>query len=88
MDKKLAAKSKMLKELKKSMMEEMGAPFGEKMKEMKKVTVASDSEEGLEEGLSKAQQILKKKKDFDLDEDESEESSGKAELLKKLLKNI
>jgi hypothetical protein len=85
MDKKMMAKSKMLRELKKAMMEELGAPLGEKMKDMKKVTVASDSEEGLEEGLSKAQQILQKKSEMeDMDEDEHEDDE--MSMLRKILK--
>ena len=57
-DKKMA-KMDMLKDLKKSMM--MDDDLGMKEKMMQKVTVAADSEKGLEKGLSKAQEILKKK---------------------------
>lgn len=46
---------KMKEKLKKSNMDDMD------MGEMSKVTVMSDSEEGLKEGLSKAEEILKKK---------------------------
>lgn len=55
------ARKKMLKKLKSSMNEDMYNPMKENMQ---KVTVASDSAEGLKEGLSKAQEILKKKKEM------------------------
>jgi hypothetical protein len=58
------ARTKMLKELKKAMRDDIHEPLREGMKGLKKVTVASDSEEGLEEGLSKAQKILKKKEEM------------------------
>ena len=58
------ARKKMLQELKKMMGDDMHEGMKEKMKDMQKVTVASDSKEGLEEGLSKAQEILKKRKEF------------------------
>lgn len=66
MDKK-KAKLSQLKDLSKEMRKMMGDSFGDSMQ---KVTVASDSKEGLEKGLSKAQEIMKKK---GLMEDESEE---------------
>ena len=56
------AKMSSLKNLKKSMLEDMNEGLDSKMKE--KVTVASDSKEGLEKGLDKAQEILKKRKEF------------------------
>jgi len=57
------AKIDMLKLLKKDMMSDDDLGLGEKLKKgkMQKVTVMSDSEEGLEKGMSKAQEILKKK---------------------------
>jgi len=56
------AKKMMLKKLKKSMQGEMHGKMKEGMSDkMQKVVVSSDTKEGLEEGLSKAQQILKKK---------------------------
>ena len=64
---KMEAKKKMLKELSKMMRDDY---YDEPMKGMKKVTVASDTEEGLEKGLSKAEEILKKRKDMEEDEDE------------------
>jgi len=54
-------RKKMLKELKSAMKEDMYGPMKDGLQ---KVTVASDSEEGLEEGLSKAQQILEKRKEM------------------------
>lgn len=54
------AKLGVLKDLKKEMMSDMHGGLKDKMKE--KVTVASDSAEGLEEGLDKAQEILKMRK--------------------------
>lgn len=55
------AKLSQLKELSKEMKKMMGDGFAEGMKGMQKVTVASDSKEGLQKGLSKAQEIMKKK---------------------------
>lgn len=49
---------KMKKEMKEKMMD------GRDFSDVKKVTVMSDSEEGLEEGLSKAEQILKKREEY------------------------
>jgi len=62
---KYEAKRKMLMALKKDMMMEDDMGLGDKLKKMKKVTVASDTEEGLKEGLSKAEEILKKRKDIE-----------------------
>lgn len=59
------ARKKMLRELKNMMKDDMHEDMREKMKGMQKVTVASDSPEGLEMGLSKAQKILKKRKEMD-----------------------
>jgi len=74
------AKMEMLKQLKKMMHEDMYDGMDEemdKMGKMKKVTVMSDSKEGLEEGLSKAEQILKKKmmdkEDMDMEDMDMEE---------------
>jgi len=79
MDKK-KAKLSQLKDLSKEMRKMMGDSFGESMK---KVTVAADSEEGLKKGLSKAQEIMKKKglmeemsdeeKEYEEDIDDEEE---------------
>ena len=79
MDKKKEAKMEMLKTLSKEMREMMGEGYGEKLK---KVTVASDSEEGLEEGLDKAKEIMKAKgllKDDEDSEDEMEEYDEESE---------
>lgn len=71
------AKMKMLAELKKAMSDDMYSPMSDALKDkkMKKVTVMSDSEEGLKKGLSKAEEIMKKKSEMEgmSDEDESME---------------
>lgn len=76
-DMKNRAKSAMLKELSKTMSDDMNSPLKEMMgpKKMQKVTVMSDSKKGLEKGLSKAEQILKKKESMMSPEmeDESED---------------
>ena len=76
----------MLKQEMKDMMgEEKKGILSEKMP--KKVTVMSDSKEGLEEGLSKAQQIMKSKlgmlPEMESEEMESEESEDKCEMCEK-----
>lgn len=75
MDKKKLARMEMLRALSKKKSGEMHSPKGEKLKEKKlsKVTVIAKDKEGLEEGLSKAQQILKAKLGKMLDEDSEEE---------------
>jgi hypothetical protein len=74
------AKKKSLLELKKAMMgdDTMGG-LGDalKAKKMQKVTIASDSPEGLHKGLSKAQEIMAAK---GLDEDSEEGSPGEEAL--------
>lgn len=55
------AKMDSLSELSDEMSKMIGDDFSKGMGKMKKVTVASDSEEGLKEGLDKAQDIMKKK---------------------------
>lgn len=75
MDLKTKAKKTMLEQLKKMMSDEMHSPISEsiKNKDMKKVTVMSDSEDGLEEGLEKAKEIMEKKdmmEDKGMEEDE------------------
>ena len=45
-----------------------GYPDGMKDKMTKKVVISADSDKGLDEGLSKAQEILKKKLSKDKDE--------------------
>lgn len=55
------AKMDSLSDLSDEMSKVIGDDFAKGMGKMKKVTVASDSEEGLKEGLNKAQDIMKKK---------------------------
>jgi hypothetical protein len=63
MDDKSKMKQELLKQLKADMMEMMGEEKRELLmpKKMSKVTVMSDSPEGLKKGLSKAEQIMKAK---------------------------
>lgn len=83
--KKQQARHEMLKKFSKSKGSELHEPtVGEnlKAKKLSKVTVVSDSEDGLEKGLTKAQELLKAKlgAKFGLtDEDESEEPSEESE---------
>jgi hypothetical protein len=79
---KMDAKAAMAKELSDS----LGADITEGIKGLKKVTVASDSEEGLKKGLEKAEEAIgekesedeemgeKEKSKFDEYEDQQEES--------------
>ena len=62
-DLKRMMRMKTLQELKEEMLDEIGESYEPHMEKMKKVTVASDSQEGLDEGLNKAQEILKKRKE-------------------------
>lgn len=59
-DKKMKAKSEMLKMLSKMMHDDMYSGMGDglKSKKMSKVTVAAPDAEGLKKGLSKAQEII------------------------------
>lgn len=82
LEKKGSAKlSKPEMEAKKSVLEELkkmiSSSMGEKLHGLKKVTVASDSEEGLEKGLEKAQELVEKGPMAlsEESEEESEESS-------------
>ncbi len=68
---KMDAKAAMAKELSDS----LGSDIMDGIKDMKKVTVASDSEEGLKEGLEKAEDILGKSKMEDSEEEDSEDES-------------
>jgi hypothetical protein len=63
MEKKAKAKSEMLKELSKEMSDDSYSPMKDMLgkKGMKKVSVMSDSPEGLEKGLSMAEKIMKLK---------------------------
>lgn len=68
---KMDAKAAMAKELSDS----LGSDIMDGVKDMKKVTVASDSEEGLKKGLQKAEDVLEaKSEEEDEDETEKEES--------------
>lgn len=58
------ARKKMLKKMKGMLKDDMYGPMKDKMKGMQKVTVASDSQEGLKEGLNKAQEIMSKRKEM------------------------
>ena len=74
---KMDAKAAMAKELSDS----LGSDIMEGVKGMKKVTVASDSEEGLKEGLEKAEDVLESKMDKEDDESEEEmEGSEKEDM--------
>ena len=74
---KMDAKAAMAKELSDS----LGSDIMEGVKGMKKVTVASDSEEGLKEGLEKAEDVLESKMDKEDDESEEEmEDSEKEDM--------
>lgn len=63
MEKKSKAKADMLKELSKEMSNDMYSPMKDMIgkKGMKKVTVASDSPEGLKKGLSMAEKLMQLK---------------------------
>ncbi len=63
MEKKAKAKSEMLKELSNEMSDDMYSPMKDMIgkKGLKKVSVMSDSPEGLEKGLSMAEKIMKLK---------------------------
>jgi len=71
---KIDAKAAMAKELSDS----LGSDILEGIKGMKKVTVASNSEEGLKEGLEKAEDVLESKMEKE-SEEESEDSEEESE---------
>jgi hypothetical protein len=73
---KMDAKAAMAKELSDS----LGSDIMDGIKDMKKVTVASDSEEGLKEGLEKAEDILGKSKMEDSEDESEEESDDESEM--------
>jgi hypothetical protein len=89
-DMKKDAKKKSICELRDMMKEMMGEKHGESLKDKMAVKVVADSPEGLEEGLSKAEQILKKRKemmsmDDDYDSDEaSKDYESKEDMRKKI----
>lgn len=73
---KLKAKAEMMKQLS----DLLGKDMAEDVKGMKKVTVASDSSEGLKEGLKKAKDIMDKKPDLEEEMKEMEDASPEHEL--------
>jgi hypothetical protein len=74
---KKAARMKMLKKLKGKARDEMHEePMKELTKGMQKITIASDSREGLEEGLDKAKEILKGRMEMMHDDDDDHECDG------------
>lgn len=75
--KEYSAKSDILKEIKDVLSEGMA----EKLKGMKKVTIASDTDEGLKAGLEKAEEVLDSR-----DEMEDEDSMDEDDMLEKLKK--
>jgi len=75
MDRHMEAKAAMAKELSDVLSEDLA----EGIKGVKKVTVASDSEEGLEKGLEKAKQVLEAKEDMDEESEEMEDESEEME---------
>lgn len=82
MEKKSMAKAEMLKELSKEMSDDMYSPMKDMLgkKGMKKVTVASESPEGLQKGLSMAEKLMKLKSSQEGSEEESEmEEEGEEE---------
>lgn len=74
--KKKAARLAMLKAFSAKKSSEMNEPKAEvlKKKKLSKVTVIADDKEGLEKGLTKAQQILKAKLGKLIDEKEEDET--------------
>lgn len=64
----------------KSLDDEMSQEMGDKVKNLKKVTVASDSSQGLEKGLEKAKKLLAKQDESaEPAEEEMDESSDEEE---------
>ncbi len=77
MEKKAKAKAEMLKELSKEMSDDMYSPMKGMLgkKGMKKVSVMSDSPEGLKKGLSMAEKIMQAKSSQEGNGEESEDES-------------
>lgn len=75
MEKKAKAKAEMLKELSKEMSDDMYSPMKDMLgkKGMKKVSVMSDSPEGLQKGLTMAEKLMQLKSKQNGDEEESME---------------
>ncbi len=91
----MEAKAAMAKELS----DMLGEDLTEGIKDSKRVTVASDSEEGLKKGLEKAEDILESKMEDESDmedesemesesEDESEDEMDSEEKIRELEKQI
>lgn len=81
MEKKAKAKAEMLKELSDVMSDDMYSPMKDMMpkKGLKKVSVMSDSPEGLQKGLSMAEKLMKLKKEQN-GEGESEEMESEEDV--------
>jgi len=81
MEKKAKAKSEMLKELSREMSDDMYSPMKGMLdkKGMKKVSVMSDSPEGLKKGLTMAEKLMQLKSSQNGEETESEEESPEME---------
>jgi len=79
MKKKTQARAAMLDELKKEMSNDSYSPMKEMMgkKGLKKVSVMSDSPEGLQKGLSMAEKLMKLKKEQNGESEMEDESSCK-----------
>jgi hypothetical protein len=77
MEKKTKAKAEMLKELSKEMSNDMYSPMKDMIgkKGMKKVSVMSDSPEGLKKGLSMAEKIMQAKSSQEDNGEEMEDES-------------
>jgi hypothetical protein len=78
MEKKSKAKAEMLKELSKEMSNDMYSPMKDMIgkKGMKKVSVMSDSPEGLKKGLSMAEKIMQAKSSQEDNGEEGEEEKS------------
>ena len=72
----LKAKTNVLEQLKQAMQDEMGG----KLSGLKKVTVASDSKHGLEQGLDKAKHLLGSHEDADQEQVEGAEEDMHEDL--------
>lgn len=83
MEKRARAKSEMLKELSREMSDDMYSPMKNMLgkKGMKKVSVMSDSPEGIQKGLSMAEKLmqLKDKQNGNGSEEDMEEESPEME---------
>ena len=83
MEKKAKAKSEMLKELSREMSDDMYSPMKGMLgkKGMKKVSVMSDSPEGLEKGLSMAEKFMKLKSEQGGEEESMEEEKEESPMM-------